>query len=705
MEKKKMIHDFDELRNLVIGTVESVSPSEIKIILEINAPQNTAINTGTPTLFPKINGFLLIPNESGALVGIISWIGIEYSQYPKRKGFKDFDLVDLPFPQRKLCLNPLGILKNISNDYKLERGVFSYPSVGDTVIIPTIKQLRAIVENKEENAKIRIGVSSLAADAPVYVSPDKLFGRHLAVLGNTGSGKSCSVAGLIRWSIEAAKKEKNKKKKTINNNNINARFIVLDPNGEYTKTFDDLGGDVRKFKVSINSEKDEFKQLKVPVWMWNSFEWGSITQASGKTQTPLLRRALREIRCKSFNSITDEELKLRLYYSSCLIEILNDLKKGAPEFKGKPGKNDFGKKLMSISKDAENDTSKFEKEKIKNDLLELSQKLKCIAEKHYRTFLNDVNEKVEYYDDFEKKDLEDAINILNEYLDTIGGLIVYEGPSEDSPTFFNGENLVNYIERLVQEQKAQQYMDFFLIRIRTMLSDKRMASIIGTKGTKNKNYFINWLNDYIGKNNAENGEIEIIDLSLVPSEIIHIVIAVIARIIFEALQRYRRCNNEVIPTVLILEEAHTFICKYNEGIDEISPSKMCTQTFEKIAREGRKYGLGLVVSSQRPSELSPTVLSQCNTFLLHRIVNDKDQELVKKFVPDSLGGLLKELPVLPTRKAILLGWASPIPMLVEINELKDDQQPKSKDPDFWDVWTGKAERKIKWDDITKEWQK
>jgi len=466
-----------------------------------------------------------------------------------------------------------------------------------------------------------------------------------------------------------------------------------------------LSGNVRKFKVSINSKKDEFNQLKVPAWMWNSFEWGSITQASGKTQRPLLRRALREIRCRSVDSITDEELKFRLYYSSCLIEIMNDLKNGASEFKGKPGKNDFGKKLMSISKDAKNDASKLEKENLKNNLSELSLKLKCIAEKHYRTFLNNNNEKVEFYDDFEKKDLEDAINILNKYLDTVGGLKIYKGPNEDSPVFFNGESLVNHLERLVQEQKAQQYMDFFLMRIRTMLSDQRMASIIGTKGTKNKNYFIKWLNDYIGKNNAENGEIAIIDLSLVLSEIIHIIIAVIARIIFEALQRYRRYNSEVIPTVLVLDEAHTFVCKYTQGIDEIFPAKMCTQTFEKIAREGRKYGLGLVVSSQRPSELSPTVLSQCNTFLLHRIVNDRDQELVKKLVPDSLGGLLKELPVLPTRKAILLGWASPIPMLVEMDELKDNQQPRSKDPEFWDVWTGEKKRKIKWDGIAKEWKK
>ena len=191
---------------------------------------------------------------------------------------------------------------------------------------------------------------------------------------------------------------------------------------------------------------------------------------------------------------------------------------------------------------------------------------------------------------------------------------------------------------------------------------------------------------------------------MVPSEIIHIIIAVISRIIFEALQRYKKLNNELLPTVLVLEEAHTFVHKYTEGSDEVFPAKMCTQTFEKIAREGRKFGLGLVISSQRPYELSPTALSQCNTFLLHRIVNDRDQELVNKLVPDSLGELLKELPVLPTRKAILLGWATPIPILVEMKELREEQRPKSEDPKFWNVWRGMEKRKIDWSKITDDWQ-
>nr|WP_236249132.1 hypothetical protein [Escherichia coli] len=118
----------------------------------------------------------------------------------------------------------------------------------------------------------------------------------------------------------------------------------------------------------------------------------------------------------------------------------------------------------------------------------------------------------------------------------------------------------------------------------------------------------------------------------------------------------------------------------------------------------------MVISSQRPSELSPTVLSQCNTFLLHRISNDKDQEQVHKMVPDNLRGLLRELPSLPSQHAILMGWASELPVLVKMKNLTKEQQPHSDDPDFWDVWTRKdadgklVERTANWEAVVKEWQ-
>lgn len=246
-----------------------------------------------------------------------------------------------------------------------------------------------------------------------------------------------------------------------------------------------------------------------------------------------------------------------------------------------------------------------------------------------------------------------------------------------------------------------QHIATMTTRIRTMLQDQRLRPIIDTSHDSDLK---SWLESYVGADEASNGEIAIIDLALVRYDVLNIVIAVIGRMVFEASQRHVKLNGEPLPTVLILEEAHTFINRHIASDSDVtSAAHMCRQTFERIAREGRKLGLGLVLSSQRPSELSATVLAQCNTFILHRIVNDDDQKLVSRLVPDALGGLLKELSSLPSRRAILLGWATPMPTLVDIHELERERRPRSADPDFWDVWTGKAERQIDWSAVAQDW--
>jgi hypothetical protein len=263
--------------------------------------------------------------------------------------------------------------------------------------------------------------------------------------------------------------------------------------------------------------------------------------------------------------------------------------------------------------------------------------------------------------------------------------------------------LADHLERVASEQggNVAGFISTLGLRIRGMLADPRLGAVVGGAPTISLEH---WLSDYIGGDGGDSAPIAVIDLSLVPSEVVHIVVAVLGRIVFEALQRYRRLDSggRPLPTVMVLEEAHTFV---RRGKDEESPTaaSLCRETFERIAREGRKFGLGLVLSSQRPSELSPTVLAQCNTFLLHRIVNDLDQDLVKRLVPDNVGGLLRDLPSLPSRQAILLGWATPMPVLVEMSELPESQRPQSADPDFWAVWTGSAERPVDWAKIASDW--
>jgi hypothetical protein len=421
-----MNHNFDNIRHRSIGTVEFVSPKEIKVLLETDAPLSTSLNTGVPQLFPRINGILLIPNEAGALIGIITWIGIEYSPYPKRKGYKDFDLVDLPFPLRKLSLSPLGILKEKNEAYEIERGVYNYPSVGDIVIVPSQEQLKAIVQNKDENAQIKIGVSPMAANAPIFVDPDKLFGRHLAILGNTGSGKSCSVAGLIRWSIEIAKK-KNKKNNgqqtcdssdnNIDKTNVNARFIIFDPNGEYGTCFEGLGK-IKRYEVKIR-EGGNSKQLKVPSWMWNSWEWASIAQASARTQRPLLRRALREVRNADIAIDENRNKNFRNFLVSLKISLLNYQREGA-RLSEWPGKQNYGEFLENIKKSLNTfDTLEGEEySNIKQKLLDSINQILDTRQKKDRG----------YYLAFSLDEVNPLLDILTNSEQTIGQMSPYEGP-------------------------------------------------------------------------------------------------------------------------------------------------------------------------------------------------------------------------------------------------------------------------------------
>lgn len=679
--------------SLRIGTIDFVSPDEIKVLLDIEAPDGVSLNTGTPRPFPRINGYVLSPSDQGYLVAQVEWITVERSQYPKRKGMQDFGLVDLPYPLRKMSLNPLGLLfyageRDGKDRYEFRRGVQAYPSVGDPVLLPTQVQLRAIVESGE-NRRVKIGVSPLAANAEVRIDPDRLFGRHLAVLGNTGSGKSCSVAGLVRWSMDAARKARN-------GADPNARFIVLDPNGEYANTFKGMG----KARVFAVNPPEGVEQLQVPLWFWNSAEWSAFTQASARTQRPTLIQALRSVRDGSVDAATTASSDMRRYLRTLVSAVHIERNAGGP-WKGPGQARGFRDRLRAWNGGLIAGASFTQQES--DSIAQLS---------HHFTQLLGAHQG-DWPPVFTRQEVDALLHLLSETHSAFGGSDTDALPIDaDVPRSFTGDQLLRSVEANAELMGVSEYVDTMLMRIRTILSDSRMKTIAGcTEGME----LHDWLTSYLGDNQASNGSVTVIDLSLVPAEVVHIITAVIARMTLEALQRYRKLNaGKTLPTVLVMEEAHTFIRRYPDDAENQNSAAICCQVFEKIAREGRKFGLGLVLSSQRPSELSQTVLSQCNSYLLHRISNDRDQELIHKLVPDNLRGLLRDLPSLPARHAILLGWASELPVLVQMNNLPKDHRPKSDDPDFWAVWSGDGldkdsegsavERTIDWQAIAADWQ-
>lgn len=694
-----MTSPISKISSLTIGTVESVAPDEIKVLLDIDSPRNTALNTGVPTPFPRINSFVLLPNESGAVVGIVVWLGVERSAYPKRQGLKDFGLIDLPFPLRKMAVCPIGTLLSEKNKWRLERGVQSFPSVGDPVILPTRDQTIAIVTGQGKDSRVPLGTCPIAHDAPIAVDPDKLFGRHLAVLGNTGSGKSCTLAALVRSAVESAQKSIKKpeipagaEEAQNGQDNPNARFIILDPNGEYSKCFQDLGAGCRVFQVPpITNAKAE--GFTLPAWMWNSSEWAAVAQAAPRAQRPLLQEALRNLRSNKQITLTIEN-RLRARCKSLKSYLLQFAGTGASGF---PSNNNCGQQLSRFIEDITSYCSTLAGD-IKTRTERAAAAITQVVDSRKWT-----NGGRTGFNDFGDNDL----NTVDQWIENIlQGFPQGEDVgtvNEDSPLPFDPQVLAEHLESLAMQEggSASQFISTLTMRIKGIMSDPRMNGVINPDSSVSLK---DWLDLHVGSDGGANGPVAVIDLSLVPYEILHLVIAVSSRLILESLQRYRNLNHQNLPTVLVLEEAHTFVAKRLPHGDEIpSPADMCRGIFERVAREGRKFGLGLVLSSQRPSELSETVLSQCNSFLLHRITNDRDQELISRLVPDNARGLLRELPSLPTRHCILLGIASKVPALVEVKHLEDGQRPKSDDPDFWNVWTNEDPRPIDWDKIASDW--
>lgn len=670
---------IEQLASLRVGTVEYISPDRIEVQLDIESPDSVALNTGTPRNFPRINGYVMIPVDLGFVVGQVSWITIQRSPYPKRSGFQDFGLIDLPFPLRKMELQPVGTLVASEKGYKFKRGLETFPSVGDIVILPTEDQLKSIIESGE-NRRVYIGNSPLVGNAKVMIDPDRLFGRHLAVLGNTGSGKSCSVAGLIRWSLESA--SNNKEKKDIP---VNSRFIVLDPNGEYSKAFADKN-DANIYSVNIE-DGDGRKQLKVPSWFWNTDEWCGFTKASPKTHRTTIVHALKSVRSGGVFEEVSKQSEMASYIRTVIDTI--EVNKSAGNPWGRfPFPKNFHQSVLKWASGIVSDES-FSDE-LKDAIQAFNTRAKQLIDARSGDY--------PHYD-YTKAEVDSLLVLLKDvYLNAGGREDEFLPTDEDSPIPFSGENFVRSIEANAEILNTTDYIVTLMPRIKTLLSDVRVKKVIDDTELE----LNDWLGDYIGYDNKES--LTIIDLSLLPSDVTSIITAVIARMVFEAQQRYLKLNKVCLPTVLVMEEAHYFVKRYNDDAENNGPTTQCCKVFEKIAREGRKFGLGLVLSSQRPSELSPTVLSQCNSFLLHRISNDRDQELVQRLLPDNMRGILREMPSLPSQYAVLLGWASELPVMVKMRTLPEAQRPQSDDPDYWDVWTGAKKRKIDWKSIADEWQ-
>ena len=181
---------------------------------------------------------------------------------------------------------------------------------------------------------------------------------------------------------------------------------------------------------------------------------------------------------------------------------------------------------------------------------------------------------------------------------------------------------------------------------------------------------------------GENRDIRIIDISGLPNEVAGPLAAMLARLLFQYKLYQTRAERKRDPILLVCEEAHRYVPDRGEA--EYAAAQIAVR---RIAREGRKYGLGLMLVSQRPSDIESTVISQCGTWIVLRLTNSADQQHVSKFLPDGLSGMTRVLPSLAQQEAIFVGEAAALPARIRIQDLTLDRQPRSESVSFAVGWS------------------
>lgn len=625
----------------VIGKLVNINSEKFTVEL-LNQSINFTVN-GFDDIYQyaQINGYVILPYQDFYIVAEIFGVS-EKDADVRWKGEKE-QVLSKSNSVKYLDINPIGTIQN----KKFKYGISVFPTLYTDVLYIKKEELDIIFDLVNENESIEgteatklklldIGTSTIFPDYKVKIDINGFFGAHSAVLGNTGSGKSCTISSMIQRLFEKD-----------NFSAVGASFIFFDVNGEYHKAFSQIENpDIEIKYLSINelkskesfdktygdlkiNDKIEYSEFKLPHWFLNIDEWALLLQASERTQLPILRSAL------GFSQSMDETSKKHIYASNIMYVFENW---DSPVAKRQ--------RIVSLL-----NKGNFEDVNIAN----YDSRFGNFSGNGEEIFKDSVNRHIKIdefifpkysYDKFD-------FDLLEEHIDEA---ILYEE--------YHGN------------KQIRDYCSTLVTRFKSLKEREEFNFLTNNNEDVDKEDFINKI---LGLNDAKKKktQITIIDLNAVEDEIVEVISSVISRMIFEKLKNLNPRNS--FPVNLTLEEAHRYISeKKSTSFGEAN------KIFERIAKEGRKYGLFLLVSSQRPSELSKTVLSQCSNFIIHRIQNPEDLNHIRQMTPHISTNIMSRLPSIPRQHALVFGHSVQIPTLFKVNEAKPT--PHSNDNDIITNW-------------------
>ena len=667
-------------QNRIIGRVLSVD--NFRVFIKIDEDIKGTFKSGMKDIYEiaRINSYLIIPVGADRIVALITRVTMkEEVELDNTKAS-----ILLPSSSRYISATMLG---TITQKDGFIQGVYSFPSLDNPVWYVTEEDLDQIFDNKKEDGEIDyqndfylpIGTSPAFQNYKVKICPDQFFVKHAAILGNTGSGKSCTLTSLLRNLFRFKYRDKKL---------LNAHIIIFDTNGEYKNAF----------LPDVSLINDELKdinayyyggeeQVKVPYWLMNWGDFKYLLKPGEGVQAPILNRAI-SLAKNEQESISNATFPIYMKFD---VESL--ISCGSEYLKKRTGLSEYGKWSWKDGNEVLNlgNAIRDFNEDLANEICSLASKENFNdASKQYPIIENIKKIYMTIIKDDTEKQITNEQNI-------------------DLPIWFSYQELCDkFLDTAINMEsstnnKIAEYLATLRLRMNSFLNDKRIAVPLMLKDSEeiNKNILPQFLSLLLGdynklyKNDNEHfikkyndeynvsihnsnltNQITIIDVSQLPYEVLETFAGILGRIILEFVANFIPEQRGKYPIVIVLEEAQNYIAE-----DKYSIAKV---VFERIAREGRKYGISLIVSSQRPSELSKTVLSQCNSFIIHRLQNPDDQKYVRGLISSANADLLEQLPIIPQQHAIITGDCVRTPIQVRIDDVFP--RPNSNNPKFIENW-------------------
>ncbi len=544
----------------------------------------------------QIGTYVAIPIDDARLIGYVTGV--------VRRDRADGEMPEEPV----MSIQLLGTLR----DDWFDRGVDSYPTIGDAVVLATHEDFERIFGTLNQMSgdskyprSFCIGKFAMNTNFDVHVLGKEFFSKHICVVGNSGSGKSCTTAKIIQEVTEFDE----------------SQIILFDLHGEYAAAFSDEDGSLDA-NVTYLGEQD----LIMPYWLlrYEELEAMFVDHANPKyvtNQIAFLKMALQELKGETAEALdltTEYSLDTPIYWS------LDRLKVYAENMN--EARYVLNSDQLALSKLALRSMSPEEQHEL----------------------------------------------ITTQRVQFNKGAAEGEVPH---PQYYG--QLQGMLTKLETRLSDRRY-DFMLRPIRHAKESRHFKEVLRYSNSPEElSQAMSNLVRLLTGHWPARSNLTIVDLSGIPYEVIDIVVAVLTRTLFE--YNFWCPQKERHPMLLVYEEAHNYISRH------LDQKSFARHIVERVAKEGRKYGVSAMVVSQRPSELSETVVSQCNSMVVMRLNNPEDQNYIAKVVSDQFGSQMQMLPVLRPGEGFVIGDAVLMPMrtLVELPA----RTPRSADVDFFRHWS------------------